>query len=329
MGLAHELGKTIGRALAPVRAGEDGLASRVLAVLDRRTLSVTSSAFTDGGSLPRSLARSLVHRRQRGPRLPSPRVEQRPRGHALDGGHRRGRRRAHAQALRPLARLRHPTSVGSVQGAQRLEGKNSKLGVGFTPAARPSATACTTTTSRSSPSTPRSISSAAPAAARSSRKCATTSSPGATSSPPTSAASRSSARAPPRLDDSRGAAARNLAPSTASPSSVAVRGRRRGAGLLRPRGSSSNVSPQRYGSGTAWGPAGERGPQERVHSHHRLSPDLERGGGARVPLCAQRDSVPRPEEARSPPQPPKTAQRPPQGSRAQRPPSDRYVRPTG
>ena len=137
MGLAHELGKTIGRALAPVRAGEDGLASRVLAVLDRRTLSVTSSAFTDGGSLPRSLARSLVHRRQRGPRLPSPRVEQRPRGHALEGGHRRGRRRAHAQALRPLARLRHPTSVGSVQGAQRLEGKNSKLGVGFTPAAPP------------------------------------------------------------------------------------------------------------------------------------------------------------------------------------------------
>ena len=117
MGLAHELGKTIGRALAPVRAGEDGLASRVLAVLDRRTLSVTSSAFTDGGSLPR--------------------VEQRPRGHALEGGHRRGRRRAHAQALRPLARLRHPTSVGSVQGAQRLEGKNSKLGVGFTPAAPP------------------------------------------------------------------------------------------------------------------------------------------------------------------------------------------------
>lgn len=116
MGLAHQLGKTIGHALAPVRAGDEGLAWRVLAVLDRRTLGVTSSAFTDGGSLPLAFlpagTRSMVLVAE-DPDAPTPK----PFVHWLVYG--------------------IPTSVSSLQGAQRLEGKNSMLAEGFTPAAPP------------------------------------------------------------------------------------------------------------------------------------------------------------------------------------------------
>lgn len=52
MGLAHEIGKNIGRAIEPIRAGDDKIASRKLRVTeDMRSIVVTSPAFTDGGSL--------------------------------------------------------------------------------------------------------------------------------------------------------------------------------------------------------------------------------------------------------------------------------------
>jgi Raf kinase inhibitor-like YbhB/YbcL family protein len=53
MGLAHEIGKNIGKAIEPIRAGDDKIASRKLGVTEAsRTIDVTSTAFTDGGSLP-------------------------------------------------------------------------------------------------------------------------------------------------------------------------------------------------------------------------------------------------------------------------------------
>lgn len=53
MGLARDIGKNIGKAIEPIRAGDDKLASRKLRVTEaNRTIDVTSSAFTDGGSLP-------------------------------------------------------------------------------------------------------------------------------------------------------------------------------------------------------------------------------------------------------------------------------------
>jgi Raf kinase inhibitor-like YbhB/YbcL family protein len=53
MGLAHDIRKNIGKAIEPIRAGDDKLASRRLGVTDGiRTIEITSSAFTDGGSLP-------------------------------------------------------------------------------------------------------------------------------------------------------------------------------------------------------------------------------------------------------------------------------------
>jgi len=54
MGLARQVGKNIGRAMASIRAGGDKLASRKLGKDGSRTLDVTSSAFTDGGMLPRA-----------------------------------------------------------------------------------------------------------------------------------------------------------------------------------------------------------------------------------------------------------------------------------
>jgi Raf kinase inhibitor-like YbhB/YbcL family protein len=60
MGIAHELGKTIGKVMAPLRAGAEGLAPRRLGVVDRRTLEVTSPAFTDGGPLPVAFTADIV-----------------------------------------------------------------------------------------------------------------------------------------------------------------------------------------------------------------------------------------------------------------------------
>jgi hypothetical protein len=54
MGLARQVGKNIGKAMASIRAGDDKLASRKLGDGTARTLEVTSSAFTDGGMLPRA-----------------------------------------------------------------------------------------------------------------------------------------------------------------------------------------------------------------------------------------------------------------------------------
>lgn len=54
MGLAHAVGKNIGKAMAPIRAGAGRLASRRLE-LDRmhnQTLAVASSAFSDGRRIP-------------------------------------------------------------------------------------------------------------------------------------------------------------------------------------------------------------------------------------------------------------------------------------
>jgi Raf kinase inhibitor-like YbhB/YbcL family protein len=53
MGLAHEIGKSIGKVIEPIRAGDDKIAARKLGVAEEtRTINVTSTAFTDGGSLP-------------------------------------------------------------------------------------------------------------------------------------------------------------------------------------------------------------------------------------------------------------------------------------
>ena len=53
MGLAHAIGKNLGRVIEPIRAGDVKIAWRRLGVdEDTRTIKVTSAAFTDGGSLP-------------------------------------------------------------------------------------------------------------------------------------------------------------------------------------------------------------------------------------------------------------------------------------
>ncbi len=53
MGIAHDIGKNIGKVIEPIRAGDDKLASRKLRATEAmRTIQITSSAFTDGGSLP-------------------------------------------------------------------------------------------------------------------------------------------------------------------------------------------------------------------------------------------------------------------------------------
>jgi Raf kinase inhibitor-like YbhB/YbcL family protein len=53
MGLAREIGKSIGKVIEPIRAGDDKIASRKLGVNeDIRSIDVTSTAFTDGGTLP-------------------------------------------------------------------------------------------------------------------------------------------------------------------------------------------------------------------------------------------------------------------------------------
>lgn len=132
MGLAHELGKTIGHALAPVRAGDEGLASRVLAVVDRRTLGVTSSAFTDGGSLP--LAFTADSDQPVAPPIAWNNVPAGTRSMVLVAED------PDAPTPKPFVHwlvYGIPTSVSSLQGAQRLEGKNSMLAEGFTPAAPP------------------------------------------------------------------------------------------------------------------------------------------------------------------------------------------------
>lgn len=54
MGLAHEVGKNIGKAMAPIRAGTDKLASHKLDLhrMHLQTLAVSSSAFSEGGAIP-------------------------------------------------------------------------------------------------------------------------------------------------------------------------------------------------------------------------------------------------------------------------------------
>lgn len=52
MGLAHEVGKNIGRAIAPFRAGANKLASRKIRVPSVRTLEVKIGSFEDGGTIP-------------------------------------------------------------------------------------------------------------------------------------------------------------------------------------------------------------------------------------------------------------------------------------
>jgi Raf kinase inhibitor-like YbhB/YbcL family protein len=53
MGLAQQIEKGIGKAMAPIRAGNDKLASRKLGLTEKmRTLEVKSSAFPERGTLP-------------------------------------------------------------------------------------------------------------------------------------------------------------------------------------------------------------------------------------------------------------------------------------
>lgn len=58
MGLAQQIEKSIGKVMAPIRAGRDKLASHKLGVTeDMRTLDVSSSAFPEGGTLPLAFTR--------------------------------------------------------------------------------------------------------------------------------------------------------------------------------------------------------------------------------------------------------------------------------
>ena len=54
MGLARDVGRNIGKVMAPLRAGVDKLASRKLGngELRSQTLAVSSSAFSEGGAIP-------------------------------------------------------------------------------------------------------------------------------------------------------------------------------------------------------------------------------------------------------------------------------------
>jgi Raf kinase inhibitor-like YbhB/YbcL family protein len=52
MGLAHQVGRNIGRVMAAFRAGDDKLFAHRVSIAAARTLDVTSPAFTDGGMLP-------------------------------------------------------------------------------------------------------------------------------------------------------------------------------------------------------------------------------------------------------------------------------------
>lgn len=53
MSIGHDLQNRLGHALASLRAGDEELLPSRLGVLERRTIEVTSPAFTDGGTLPR------------------------------------------------------------------------------------------------------------------------------------------------------------------------------------------------------------------------------------------------------------------------------------
>ena len=104
------------------------------------------------------------------------------------------------------------------------------------------------------------------------------------------------------------AGAREPAPSTPSLPSVEMRGRRRGVGLLRPRREQRYVGPQRDGSGTAWGPAGEFGPCERVRSHAVIRP-TSRGAAVHGSPPARSETAYRGRRRPAPLRSPPTAQR--------------------
>jgi Raf kinase inhibitor-like YbhB/YbcL family protein len=134
MGIAHEAAKPVGRAAPDVRAGEDKLVSRKLAPSMTPRIAVTSTAFAHRGALPPSStvdgdgyppvlewsdvpahAKSIVVVCE-DPDAPAPE----PYVHWMVYG------------LPPSAQLLEPQTLAGAK-----EGKNSRLTVGFTPAAPP------------------------------------------------------------------------------------------------------------------------------------------------------------------------------------------------
>jgi Raf kinase inhibitor-like YbhB/YbcL family protein len=132
MGLASNAAATVGKALRGVRAGEDKLAWRKLALSLPDTITVTSPAFSEGGQLPSSAtvdgegvappiawrgvppsARALVLVCE-DPDVPFPK----PFVHWLAYG-------------------LGAASEGALEGVAPREGKNSTMKRGFTPAAPP------------------------------------------------------------------------------------------------------------------------------------------------------------------------------------------------
>jgi len=131
MGLAHDVGKTIGKAMTPLRAGEAGLASQKLGVLGRRTLDVTSPSFTDGGSLPRELTADGAGVP---PRITWANPPEGTRSFVLIAED------PDAPAPKPFVHwlvYGIPATSSSISGPQPLEGKNTMRKEGFTPAAPP------------------------------------------------------------------------------------------------------------------------------------------------------------------------------------------------
>jgi hypothetical protein len=134
MGIAHEAAKTVGRAIGNVHAGVDKLVSRRLAAAMTPRIPVTSTAFADGGALspsstvdgdgyPPVLEWSDIPSQAKSiavvcedPDAPFPE----PFVHWL------------VYALPPSAQAVDPQAVAAAR-----EGKNSKMTVGFAPAAPP------------------------------------------------------------------------------------------------------------------------------------------------------------------------------------------------
>jgi len=134
MGIAHELGKNIGKVIEPIRAGDDKLASRKLRATEAmRTIQITSSAFTDGGSLPITFTADGAGV---APPITWSNVPERARSLVLIAED------PDAPILNPFVHwlvYSLPVTTASITSspAGGREGKNSMLKTGYTPAAPP------------------------------------------------------------------------------------------------------------------------------------------------------------------------------------------------
>lgn len=135
MGLAHEVGRSIGKVMVPIRAGIDKLASRKLG-LDRghsQTLAVTSSAFSEGGTIP---AAYTVDAGGFAPPIAWGNVPESARSMVLVCED------PDAPMPKPFVQwlvYSLPSAVGSLESAPAFgrEGKNSMMKIGYAPPAPP------------------------------------------------------------------------------------------------------------------------------------------------------------------------------------------------